>query len=289
MAVTLSPSPVHASGPAAAEGKSAQSLYQEGKNQYEIGEYEKALELWKEAFTLIDDTPENMTVRHALVYNIAEAEVKVYEVSRDITHLRKGKTLLERYLSNHANLYGDGEAAVSDRADAQSKLDEINGMLQQAESEQAAGGGTMGPGPTAGPPQQQPFNPNPAPGMQPTREQIIYARRQRLVEIENNPELKKQDNTYKGLIIGGGVLTGVGGLTSFIVAPTVALTSAFDRGFTGVGTGIFLGGVALIGGGVAMIVVGAVKRKKLRRSHLESYVSPWGGRNGAGLSATMHF
>ena len=116
----------------AEEGQSeAQRLYLDGKTHYEVGEYEEALELWKQAYAKVDDTAENLQVRHALVYNIAEAEAQVFQIKKDITHLRRAKTLLDRYLSNHETLYGDSQDAAHDRADAQTKLEEIEGLLDR--------------------------------------------------------------------------------------------------------------------------------------------------------------
>lgn len=285
--VALPVMPAMAAGPAAGDA-TAQSLYKEGKTQYEIGEYEKALELWKQAYAKVDDTPDNLQVRHALVYNIAEAEVKVYEISKDVTHLRRARTLLDRYLSNHQKLYGDAPEAAKDRADAQSKLEEIDARLAEVESQApapATGGDTSTPAST----------PVAAEDEEPDLAQQKLAR---IRQIREDPKLRRKDKLYTGLIWGGTAVTVVGGIL-LIAAPSVGVSAALNNAaddptsgnyFRGAGGAVAVSGLLVAAGGVGMIITGTVLRKKHRAPRpAEVSFAPYKHRTGFGAAAQIRF
>ncbi|MEE9384021.1 MAG: hypothetical protein V3V08_11475 [Nannocystaceae bacterium] len=94
--------------------REAETLYRHGKAKFETAEYQEALLYWKRAYGLLPDTEAASVIRHPLVYNISEAEVQAYEVTRNIAHLRKARILLEDYLATHAALHGEGEDATAE-------------------------------------------------------------------------------------------------------------------------------------------------------------------------------
>ncbi len=81
----------------------AQTLYQEGTTLYSAAEYTKAVEKWTEALDIITksamDSDQAYTIRGALLLNIAKARVNAYEVDRDVSNLRKGRAIYQRYVA----------------------------------------------------------------------------------------------------------------------------------------------------------------------------------------------
>ena len=152
----------------------AQDLYQQGEIKFQTADYEEALALWKKAYAMLPDGEENRAIRHALVYNIAEAHSQAYEVTRNPTHLRKAKILLENYRAEHRALYGDEPEAVKERAEADERLAELDRKIAASEEagEQASpineaggggagtdGAGTGGPDTGTPPPPTKPMTP----------------------------------------------------------------------------------------------------------------------------------
>jgi tetratricopeptide (TPR) repeat protein len=292
---TLPVAPVYAAGPAADKTDEAKRLYNEGKTHYDIGEYEKALDLWKQAYTKLDDSPELQTVRHTLVYNILEAEIRVYEVSKDVTHLRRAKSLLETYLKKHNEIYEDTAEASEERTNTEARLAEVERMLAEADANAPAApsmvpsgeGGTQQAGPEkAGPPD------------------LGQAKMDRLHEIQTNPALKKKDRMYKGFIVGGAVGMGVGG-GLMIAGGVIGLGNAVEQtvdefgnpvgvdsgggGLDGSGAAVAGTGLLLTGAGLGFLVAGVILRKKLRKPRTISSVSPFRGYGSYGMSATLRF
>ncbi len=277
-------------GPAEAGPSEAEQLYRQGKTHYEIGEYEKALEFWKQAYAKVDDNAENLQVRHALVYNIAEAEMQVFEISQDITHLRRAKTLLDRYLSNHQSLYGDSEGAVRDRADAQEKLDEVTARIAEAE---AAGLGRSG-GESSDPPAE---GPEPAEATEEGELDLAQATLARREAIKNDPELRRKDKMYTGFIYGGGAAIGVGAVLVIVAGPVGLATAAGNAAsdpfggpyFDGTGGVVAVSGLLVAAGGVGLLTAGVVLRKKHRKPQLQARFAPYGSREGFGAAARFSF
>ena len=244
----------------------AKALYAEGKSHYDVGDYEKALNLWKQAYAKLDDSAEMQTVRHTLVYNILEAQIRVYEVNKDITYLRRAKTLLESYLAKHREIYSDTPEAIEERKTTETRLAEVEDMLAKAEQEES----TPAPATTAVPSSGQAAAGPPA--NETAGQRYARLRVERLREIERTPELKRLDRRYKAYIIGGGVGLGVGLIMLSSFAAMDPNATSFDP-LTGetvdlgpgrrIATGS-IGAVLTIGGGV-FLGIGAVKRKKLRQ------------------------
>jgi tetratricopeptide (TPR) repeat protein len=293
---TLAAPTVHAAPASSSALDEAKALYAEGKSHYDVGDYEKALGLWKQAYAKLDDSAEMQTVRHTLVYNILEAQIRVYEVNKDITYLRRAKTLLESYLAKHREIYSDTPEAVEERKSTEVRLAEVEEMLANAEQEQSTTAPPSGAAPAPAPAGTQPTAGPPAnetPGQKYARLRV-----ERLREIERTPELKRLDRRYKAYIIGGGVGLGVGliMLTSFAAMdpnPTVfdPITGETEELGPGrrIATGA-IGGLLTIGGGV-FLGIGAVKRKKLRQPTpaQTATFAPYATPNGWGVAGSFSF
>lgn len=302
---TVVPTPAHAGNnefaPEAQEDPAlteARKLYDEGKDKFETGEFEAALSLWKRAFAILPDGEETRTMRHALVYNIAEAHSRAYEISRNPTHLRTAKVLLEDYRADHRALYGDEPEAVKERAAAEDRIAELDKKIAASEAAGEVGsplndGGTVtpppGPGPTP-PPQQPPTKP-----LSPTQQ---WER-----DIKADPTLGPMWEKGGKQVGSGAVLVGIGGVFALVGAVFIVyggyLRSTPDEGFIEWnGTGSFVAGGAFAVTGLAMMIPGAIvlasgvqKRNEVKRVRPRPSGSfhPTMVPRGAGFGYTLRF
>jgi hypothetical protein len=295
-----------AAGPARGDKKAldeASELYKQGKTKFEMAEYNAAIDLWKEAYAKLPEGEESRAIKNDLVYNISEAQVRAYEIDRDPTHLRKARVLLSDYLRNHEALYGTEEDAVHERAAAKQRLDEVDAMLEDA--------------PDAGPTPTGDADTDGDEGAEPEKELTPEQKRQkeqeaakkaRLEEIQNDPELRQQDEKARKRIITGAVLGGIGitlaaGAYFSISYWGTTRTPTFDP-ITGAEipaepatgalvAGLVLGvaGLGLLGAGAGLFGTGMKSRKALRtpKSTAQAMVSPWFGRGSGGATVLVNF
>jgi tetratricopeptide (TPR) repeat protein len=247
----------------------AEALYKKGRTSFETANYLEAIDLWTEAYGIVDDVPENAAIKAALIYNIAAAQEKAYDIDADIRHLRQAAVLMERYATNVPVLYGDGPEGTGELEKVQARLAEVRSRIAEAEAAQ--------PEPEA--------DPEPDPGAEP--------------DPEPQPE---PDPKAKPFIIAGAVTAGLGVAGLGLMAGGLAMGSSandvdpdqsiddrrsqFDRGRTG-NTLAYVGGIA----GGALLVTGAVLigLGLKKRSGGTMAVTPWGGRGSAGLSLGGRF
>lgn len=222
----------------------AQRLYDRGKAKFETADYADAIELWTDAYAIVPETPESNQIKVLLIYNIATAREKQFEVSRDPAELRQATILLESFEDSIVALYGEGPQAEAERAKVQERRAAIEVRLREAEAAEARD--DEGTEPTTAP--------EPTTRPEPT-----------------TPDDRGRTPRGRGLVIGGAVAAGlgVGGLGLMAAGLGVGARAndisdleptdlddrrdRFDRGRTG-NTLAIAGGVA---GGV-LLVTGAV-------------------------------
>jgi len=111
--------------PAVAE---AEELFRSGKIKYEASNYVEALALFTQAFERaaeIEDEAERESVMTGMLYNLARAHRKAYEIDGDTSHLRHARDLLKKYLDKHTDL--------GDELDAEKQLLEVEALLAKPE------------------------------------------------------------------------------------------------------------------------------------------------------------
>lgn len=132
------PPPPGADAPSPAEDPKlarARELYEEGEARFATADYFAAIELWTKAFTSVPATADSARIQAALIYNIATAREKAFEVSGDLTHLRQAKLLMEDYAASIPSLYGDGPEAEAERARITERLNGIVRRIEEVERE----------------------------------------------------------------------------------------------------------------------------------------------------------
>lgn len=213
----------------------------------------------------------------------AQQRVERYNATLDASHLSAARELLARWLVEHRALYGDTAAANAVRAPIEQQLGSIDAELLRVNGSTTATPVAVVP---VGPPAAAGPTDAPPPRMTPA----------------DNAELNRARalvNTGVGTAVVGG-LTLVGASLPLWMLRDRALRRANEQTFyvdeqrligrarrrQAGAIATFAVGTTLLGAGVALITVGAVKRLRLRR---EFAVVPEFGRGFAGASATLRF
>lgn len=270
----LTPTAAFAQDPAGAVAEDpklteAKTLYKDGELKFQTAEYDAALKLWKQAYAILPDGEDTRSIRNALIYNIAEAHSLAYEVSRNQTHLRTAKVLLERYRTEHRELYGDDPDAVKERAEADDRIAELDKKI----AESVALGEQATPI-DDGSPQPQPVQPQPpAPTGKP-----LTPSQQWEQDIKADPVLGPEWVKGGKQIGGGAVMVGIGGIFTLVGAGFlvwgIGLRTTDDPGLIELnGTGALISGaifgvigIGLLAPGAFLIAKGASSKKQVLKA-----------------------
>jgi hypothetical protein len=266
LACTLGATPqVHAAAPAPelavdplAEAKAAHA---EGQALFDTADYAGAVAAWTRAYAALPaKEPKSATYRPLILYNIAAAREKLFELRGDVAELKQAKILLERFDGSIDELYGaDPATAEVERTRVREKIAALDARIAEA----------LGPTEPEAPPEPEPApepvappRPDPTPTTEPTTADTTPLTRGR------------------GLVIAGGVVTGLGvaaagGLVASLVigqraddisgldrADAEGRADQFARGDRANAAAIAMGIVApvLLAGGIAMLVLGTKRR-----------------------------
>lgn len=233
----------------------AESIFRRGQTKYETADYIGAIDLWTEAYGLVASTPENAAIKALLIFNLAQAHVKAFELDEDAIHLKQARSLLDSYRASLDLLYEDDAAA---RAEEQGKVDEKLAEIAKKLDEVEAAKTKAEPEPEPEPESE------PEPG------------------IDLPPDRAKPGNPllFAGIgiaalgVVGGGVAMTLGGVMGANAndigdldpLDLDAREEQFARGMRGNAlliTGAVVAGV-LIPTGIALIAVGASRNAKAR-------------------------
>lgn len=247
----------------------AKEKHAEGQAEFDAADYDGAVEAWTAALKALPSRDErSATYRPLILYNIAAAREKLFELHRDVTQLRQAKILLERFDASIDEVYGhDPGAAEAERTRVREKIAALDARIADAEADT-----------TPPDPEPKPSEPTPTTSdVTPTQ-----------------TDAPAKDGGGKGLMIGGGVMLGlgavaIGGLAASAVISenandisdldendTEGRADRFAKGERANNAAIAMSVLAplLVAGGVALLVVGA-KRNKQRRV---SFAPSVGGR-----------
>jgi len=247
----------------------AKRLYEQGKAHYEMLDYQAAIDAWTKAYAAVPQTERGEAIRNALVYNIAQAQEKAFEIDGDVTHLKQAKGLLERYLEGYVAMYGeDGDAAA--------EVEKVRGRI--AELEARISDSDAGRGPSASD----------------RRRAARAAERKRramaLELLQKDEKLRTRYQKAKTFVIAGGVLTGVGAVST--VAGVGLATGDLGGSPRPGGWALAAVGFGAFVAGVVMLPIGAVRMKRVRKEALERVTvsaAPVAGRTFAGLALAGRF
>lgn len=262
--------------PAPSTTEQAEAKFREGQTKYETADYDAAILLWTDAYGLVESSPENAAIKALLIFNLAQAHVKAFELHEDTLHLKKARALLESYRSSLELLYADEAARADESAKIDATLADISAKLDAAEQPEPE------PQPEQPPPPPQVDTPpaNPSPG-----NPLLFAG----VGI-----------TVLGVAMGGVGLglgaawaSGANDLSGLDPSDLDAREQQFARGRRG-NTLMIAGGViagVLIPTGVALLALGAKRNADARRSRQARVpqLVPSFGPRGGGLVLSGRF
>ena len=278
-ATSLSPSLAlaapEASEPSAPQ-TNAETIFRRGQAKYETADYSGAIELWTEAYALVDSTPENASIKALLIFNLAQAHTKAYELDEDVIHLKQAQRLLTSFRDNLALLYEDQPALEVEQAKVDESLAVIEAQLADAEAE----------------PEPEPEPPAPT-----------------LTDPESEGPVET-GKPGKPLIIAGsavlglGIAAGIVGIVGGIIGQGANDLSGIDpfdfegreEQFNSGRTGNLLLIVGAVGAGIliptgaALIGLGASRNKRINTAKLRvspSFAGRWG--SGGGLAVSGRF
>jgi hypothetical protein len=284
--VGLMPAVALAAPPESSANVEAEAMFRRGQAKYETADYNGAIELWTEAYALVESTPETASTKALLLYNLAQAHVKAYELDEDGIHLKQAQQLLQSFRANLSLLYEDKAQLDEETTKVDERLAEIDAMVAADKP------------PPVEPPQEEPPPP----------------------ELEPNPEPEpetdgRKPRTGKSLIIEGGVFLGLG-VGAGVIAIVGAVMGSGANDISDLDPNDFTnreqrfatgrtGNVLLIAGsigagvllpiGAALIGVGAKRNKQAKQStavlQRTRLGGSWGGAwgNGGGLTISGRF
>lgn len=247
----------------------AQALYERGRAKFETADYAGAIALWSDAYALVPDDASGGQIKTLLLYNIATARERAFEVSRDLAQLRQARILMEDFEEGLDELYGEGAEAQAERRRVQEKIAELDERI--AEHEQATEGAS---------------DPVPQPEPEPEPEPSA---------VDPGTDEPATDAPGRGLVIGGAVSLSLGAAGLGMMAAGLGLGSGandisdldpndiaarrdrFDRGRTGNALAIAGGvtaGVLVVTGSVLLAL--GLRRKKASAVALRPRVGPQG-------------
>ncbi len=260
----------------------AEAIYQRGVTDYTAGRYEEAIETWLEAYNALPPNYETAKIRAELIYNIATAQKRAFDIDEDLSHLRQARASLQNFAESIDEAYPEGPARDRERAQVERVLAELEGQIAEVESARAA------------------------------KERELAALSRPDFDPELDASLAKQN---RGIIIGGAVLTSLGAAGLGTMGAGMALGSkaerevgelatgaqlearrdAIQKGKLGNGllvVGAVVGGVATLAG-VTMLGLG-LSREKKRKAYRDQNarridVVPGFGPAGAGLELRGRF
>lgn len=186
----------------------ARALYDEGKARFDTFDYQGAVDLWTKAYAKL---PEDAAgIRNRLVYNIATAQEKAFELDNDVEHLRRAQMLLESYIGNY-------KALVERTPETQTEVDKAEERIAVIKEriEAAHKGDTRPPPPIEGEDTEIGWEGSTAPPPNPEL-------------LERNRRLADEERKTDKILIGSYVSLSLGGLFTLIGLSAVAGASSIE-------------------------------------------------------------
>lgn len=231
----------------------ARKLYESGLMHYQTSDYETAIALWQEAAGVLPRETGYRLIKAEVVFNVAQANDKWFEVDRNIKHLRQAKIALENFDEEIPEVYPPDDIAV-EREKVRTRIHALESKISQAE--------------------------------QAERERALALAEAGRADV--NPELLEREHRRNRAMIGAGAgltVLGVAGASMMVIGivevdraqsqaaslPSLgdaeAREDALQRGDRGnalIVSGAVLGG-AFLAAGIPLLATGAVFERRLNR------------------------
>ncbi len=278
-AVVTAPASAHAFGPEAEATDEAKALYEEGLARFETHDYNGAVDKWTLAYSKLP--PEASGQRNAMVYNIATAQEKAYDLDKDIQHLRQAALLLESYVANYKDMFKKTPETKAEVDKANARIQSLRERIAAAERGEAAAPPPTAPTPVGG----TTLGPNGSDGIQWNTGHAPPVDKEKL---SHNRMLATQAQKGDQMVIAGYAVGSVGLLFLLGGAAAAGVGSSTETdGATFSGIGMLVFGAAGVATGGALLGIGFKKKKAAQRGEL--VLAPAAGRGFAGVGLSGRF
>jgi hypothetical protein len=252
----------------------ARDLFEQGKAKYDTFDYKGAIDLWQLAYSKVPTREAG--VRHAMVYNIALAQEKAYDIDKDASHLRQAVLLLEQWVRDFKTMYKKTPETEAEVNKANTRIAELKRKIAAAEGTEPE------PDP---PPVEEPTEEDDPP---PPSTQIEFdSGYTPPPEVLQERRKQAAENESEGLIAAGWAVGGIGLLFAAAGAGTLAgVRNTAGRGGGGGGLGL---GLSMIVAGSVLLGVGYKKKKAVARGDYSIVPAPILTPRMAGAGVTMRF
>ena len=275
--VVLAPASAHAFAPE----DEAKALYEEGLARFETHDYNGAVDKWTLAYSKLP--PDASGQRNAMVYNIATAQEKAYDLDKDLQHLRQAALLLESYVENYKDMFKKTPETKAEVDKANARIKSLRERIAAAERGESAAPPPTAPTPVGG--GGGGLGPNGADGIQWNTGHAPPVDKEKLA---HNRLLATQAQKGDQMIIAGYAVGSVGLLFLLGGAAAAGVGSSTETdGATFSGIGMLVVGAAGVATGGALLGIGFKKKKAAQRGEL--VLTPAAGRGFAGVGLSGRF
>lgn len=112
--------------------EAAKQLFDAGVASYTASDYGAAVEAWTQANALLPPTFDNRLIKAELIYNIARAQQKWFEIDGKIEHLRAARDTIRRYGEEIELIYPADQLAL-ERQKVDEQVSELDAAIAEAE------------------------------------------------------------------------------------------------------------------------------------------------------------
>lgn len=241
----------------------AHQMFEKGRAKYQTFDYGGAIDLWQQAYAKVPE--DRAGVRNAMVYNIALAQEKAYELDKDVAHLRQAVLLLESWVKRFKTMYKVTPETTLEVDKAESRIADLKLKIGQIERGEAPVTPQTAVAPTTQIEFDSGYNPPP--------------------QVRRNRARLRAENRSEGLIAAGWTVGGIGVL--IVLAGGAAVGAAKDRDASVGGAATLAFGASLVATGGILLGIGYKKRKRAAAGDY-TFVPSFGPRYG-GAAFSMRF
>ncbi len=270
---TVVPRSVQAAEEAAAapDLTEVKALYEEGKAKFDTYDYAGAVEAWTQVYAKLGDSPTERQIRNDVIYNIATAQERAFDVDHDPAHLRQAVGLLRKYVSEYKALYEATPEGRAEVAAVEARIAELEAKIAAAES---------GAAPTTAAPATTP---------QPSPRAEAAAKKRALKDIlRTDPDIAPRYRAGKAMVVGGAVTLSIGGV--MLLGALSGIGTELQReGKTAMIVTGAVGGALAVSGAVLLGFGVPKRRRAIEDARSRVTVLPSAGPRGASLGVQLRF
>lgn len=246
----------------------ARAMFERGRAKYDTFDYEGAIDLWQQAMQKVPESQAG--VRNAMVYNIALAQEKAYEVDKDVAHLRQAVLLLQSWVASYKAMFKKTPETEAEAAKAEARIAELEDRIAKIEAGEDTAAPTEGETPAPGSSIEFDTGYTPPP------------------EVMREQQKAKASNKSEGFIAAGWTVGGIGALI-FLGGIAGIVGTARLEGRTGLGAsiGVTIFGAGMVATGGALLGQGYKQKKAIEQGQYS--FAPYFDRNGGGAAFSGRF